>query len=726
MKINKLLITIIAAAFIFMGCSNSLDSTPSATGRYSVTGKISFAGSSGAAPVIFTPATNGRNATTSFNNEHLSLNLYAYKFNEETQGPDTRKKYDNVVVDQSGSFIFCFEEKGSYIIYAEVLKDGTKCASGTTNIDITGFTTSTINIFTSPVITEDGKIQLAVSAATDTDPQIKKVCVSWIRSFGGRAEDDVGGNNESSDLEAAMERRYAVESGEYNMSFDLVNGTTEITYTDFPGGSWLAKISFDDDIGNTIYSCQEIINVYPTFTTNIWYGSSPALTDGTFKITTNMVTNYDAECYPNTNYVLFSKSSDNYQYYLKSSPAETVSGTSDFSSSLDSFCFDADGKFYILIQNGDGDIIKSNKYPDITLTDTYGSGIMVDLKTNLLYSYKGDQATLTLKRYPKLISEGSIEVEASDEINSAYVEAENVYYNNAKLTIFNSIVYILTKTNYGSGDYVLGIFDLSNNNHKTVNLSNEYSLSSVLSSSNVKFTDILYQDGAVYILLKESEEFVSRGALIKYDTTTDDIDVIGYSDAVKENSELADVMLQAYDREYDNDNNVLHYQLFTDAACSIPLYVPANTPFEDSETHQSCTIYGCFSSALYTPAPLADSLSEDAFYGPVKFIAIKPKKLVIADDGIAFYTDSEGVLKYKNVNRVVTVDLDTFSLEIQSAGVSFDSDATDKKTFFSTSADTGYSNALEAYISTTTPAYYDTGVQLTSRSNTYLAIPCGD
>lgn len=710
-----------------MGCSNSLDSTPSASGSYSVTGKISFAGSSGAAPVIFTPSSDGRTATTSFNNEHLSLNLYAYKYDEQAKDFDLNKKYDNVVVDQSGSFIFCFESKGEYVIYAELIKDEKTCGKGSAYVDVNSFTPKSVRINASPVITEDGTIQLSVSTATDITPTIKKVCVKWIDSYSRNIEDEANHDGTGHESSPAMQIMNSVlTEGEYNKSFDVVNGNTTISYDDFPGGSWLAKISFEDENGNSLYSCQEIINVYPTFTTNIWYGSSPALTDGTFKITKNMVTNYDAECYPNTNYVLFSKSSDNYQYYLKSSPAETVSGTSDFSSSLDSFCFDADGKFYILIQNGDGDIIKSNKYPDITLTDTYGSGIMVDLKTNLLYSYKGDQATLTLKRYPKLISEGSIEVEASDEINSAYVEAAGVYYNNAKLTIFNSIVYILTKTNYGSGDYVLGIFDLSNNNHKTVNLSNEYSLSSVLSSSNVKFTDILYQDGAVYILLKESGEFVSRGALIKYDTTTDDINVIGYSDAVKENSELADVMLEAYDREYDNDNNLLHYQLFTDAACSIPLYVPANTPFEDSETHQSCTIYGCFSSELYTPAPLADSLSEDAFYGPVKFIAIKPKKLVIADDGIAFYTDSEGVLKYKNVNHVVTVDLDTFSLEIQSAGVSFDSDSTDKKTFFSTSADTGYSNALEAYISTTTPAYYDTGVQLTSRSNTYLAIPCGD
>ncbi len=56
-------------------------------------------------------------------------------------------------------------------------------------------------------------------------------------------------------------------------------------------------------------------------------------------------------------------------------------------------------------------------------------------------------------------------------------------------------------------------------------------------------------------------------------------------------------------------------------------------------------------------------LSTKAFYGPQKFIAIKPKKLIISDDGIAFYTDAEGLYKYKNVNRVVIVDLEKFSAE---------------------------------------------------------------
>jgi hypothetical protein len=60
--------------------------------------------------------------------------------------------------------------------------------------------------------------------------------------------------------------------------------------------------------------------------------------------------------------------------------------------------------------------------------------------------------------------------------------------------------------------------------------------------------------------------------------------------------------------------------------------------------------------------PLLSNI-ESQFCGPQKFVAIKPKKLVIADSGIAFYTDAEGIWKYKNINRIVTVDLESFSIE---------------------------------------------------------------
>ena len=48
-----------------------------------------------------------------------------------------------------------------------------------------------------------------------------------------------------------------------------------------------------------------------------------------------------------------------------------------------------------------------------------------------------------------------------------------------------------------------------------------------------------------------------------------------------------------------------------------------------------------------------------SFFGPEKFIAIKPKKLVIADNGYFFYTDKDGNLCFKNINRVIEYNTET-------------------------------------------------------------------
>ena len=87
-------------------------------------------------------------------------------------------------------------------------------------------------------------------------------------------------------------------------------------------------------------------------------------------------------------------------------------------------------------------------------------------------------------------------------------------------------------------------------------------------------------------------------------------------------------------------------------------------------------------------------------------------------------------MKYKNVNRVVTVDLDTFSITTENVNAAFNSDSINEKTCFSCSS-TGYRFALSAYMSSTTPSYYkdhnDELNTLTSPNTAaYLVIPCGD
>ena len=64
---------------------------------------------------------------------------------------------------------------------------------------------------------------------------------------------------------------------------------------------------------------------------------------------------------------------------------------------------------------------------------------------------------------------------------------------------------------------------------------------------------------------------------------------------------------------------------------------------------------------LYAPYSDSGSIDTTHFAGPQKFVAIKPKKFVITDAGIALYKDDDGVTKYKEVNRVVYVNIEDLS-----------------------------------------------------------------
>ena len=761
MKINKLIITIIAAAFIFMGCSNSLDTTPSATGRYSVTGKISFAGSSGAAPLILTKDSEGRTATTSFNNAHFSLNLYAYKYGQD--GLDQSKKYDNVVVDQSGSFIFCFESKGEYVIYAELIKDEKTCGKGSAYVDVNSFTPKSVRINASPVITENGTIQLSVSTATDIDPQIKKVCVSWIDIYIRNIEDEATHDGTGHESSPAMQIRNSVlTEGEYNKSFDVVNGTTTISYDDFPGGSWLAKICFDDENGNTLYSCQEIINVYPGFITNLWYGTTPVITDGSFKVTKNMVTKYGTEVVPNFDKILlwdyyvheeeYGNTEKTYYYYQvnEGDVGKTITSEPSVNTPLamyainDMQCFDSNGNLYVLSMGyGRGQNLVSTKEnwqnPRTVLDDfnpdpdwpmliedvneEYVRGFKIDISTDIAYLFYGYEGTSIIRKYPNLLTSNG-----TDTSFDSYELELNEDTLNSFFTIYNGQAYILRRNNEEQLGYFLEVYDLKNTEsgevvsskkHYTVSVKNALHMSNI--QNDAMITDMLYQDGAIYLLYKETGTYKSRGAVLRYNTATGYIDSLGLAGAI-DNDSFTGVKVSTY--VFDDPDNK---PLYNDEACTSQWYVDADKAWHSDFYDIDMTLL----PSIYSPDSF-DSLSTNQFYGPSKFVAVKPKKLVIADDGIAFYADND-VLKYKNVNRVVTVDLEQFAIEnTEDTSVIFDSDKSDMIKIGDTGT-TEYQEGFVDAVDSSNKKYYEnpsnpddcplTGVY---GKSVIFGIPCGD
>lgn len=76
----------------------------------------------------------------------------------------------------------------------------------------------------------------------------------------------------------------------------------------------------------------------------------------------------------------------------------------------------------------------------------------------------------------------------------------------------------------------------------------------------------------------------------------------------------------------------------------------------------------------YMPDFPADTqLSSEYFYGPRKFLAIKPKKLIFADDGFMFYGTNDDT-SCKDVNQVIEFDIEKAMFDSYNLGQSIDFD----------------------------------------------------
>ncbi len=349
------------------------------------------------------------------------------------------------------------------------------------------------------------------------------------------------------------------------------------------------------------------------------------------------------------------------KYYLDSGQEFQVSSYSP------NFCFDADGYFYAL-DNSSISIQSSNpRINDGSLSGVENlSGITVDHATNILYAWYGMQATFSIYKLPTVIAQGVSEdkVTISPTFDSTVFGSDNnggmCYHDGELLVINNGKAYGFVS----GGDPTLtnGKFyelDLTEGTPaaELININDKISEALPGVSERAKITDMLYQDGAVYILLNDSSDGGSRGAVIKYDTVSETISTLGWS-----NEDVVSNTDKFYVYYYSSSNNATEHI------------------YDSYSMVDGTAILGNKVVARYAkskPSVYAPSDASSAFYGPSKFIAIKPRRLVISDEGIAVYTNNDGALSYKNVNRIVTVDLESFAIaETSDASVSFEADST--------------------------------------------------
>lgn len=656
-KINKIFIAAFAFLFalIFAGCAGDVDQplmySPD-NGTYIVNGCISF-GENNA-------ALSQRTATSSFSVDGLSWEIRVYKIDEKTDS----EAYKTFKADSDGKFSVTLDGKGKYDFMALLMKDEVVCASGHAELTILGPVLDQLKITIKPVEAGEGKINLEVSLDSSASEKVNNVKVYFMGPVSPETSDDM----------IKMEFLNKLMSGIYNKTFPVSGGKARIVYDNFFSGSYLAKLSFDDAAGNTLYSCEQVINVYPGFTTDTWYGSA---SDGQLTVSNSMINGYGAEIVPNFDKLLLWKHAEWNEgnnmngdfYYLVDEnsigtfTAPTIPAGANTPEELEAFAaitrgadfytkfmagdsgsdftfFDAEGNSYLLLFTSQIDSgIYSTKEgrkivsdSDLALNENEVIDFTIDLKNNVAYSLKGGDFDV-ICRYPNMIS--------SNGANTDKKEISLGCGNINSFVVYDGKAYALCKAN----DYIIRVFDTYDEEEEIKPIIKEYSVNlndffnDALGTPMI--TDMLYQDGRLYLLYKEAFSWPSspttignRGAVIEVNLFDGSVRNTGLTTSALSNTEYK---LQGY-------NNSLMY---TDEECTTP-YIPSEEIL--------------MNSSVQYPKICFPNEGEKSFYGPTRFIAVKPKKLVIADEGLAFYTDNE-LLRYKNVNRVVYVDLENFAVE---------------------------------------------------------------
>lgn len=656
-KINKIFIAGFAFLFtlILAGCAGDVDQplmySPD-NGTYIVNGCISF-GENNA-------ALSQRTATSSFSVDGLSWEIRVYKIDEKTDS----EAYKTFTADSDGKFSVTLDGKGKYDFMALLMKDEVVCASGHAELTIVGPVLDQLKITIKPVEAGEGKINLEVSLDSSAAEKVNNVKVYFMGPVSPETSDDM----------IKIDFLNKLMSGIYNKTFLVSGGKARIVYDNFFSGSYLAKLSFDDAAGNTLYSCEQVINVYPGFTTDTWYGSSSPVSGGQLTVSNSMINVYGAEIVPNFDKLLLWKHAEwndgnemkgDFYYLVDENSAESFRAPpapsssedpafSDFlnsavfytrfmegSSGSDFTFFDAEGNSYLLLFTSEiGSGIDSTKAgwkfvsdSDLALNENEVIDFTIDLKNNVAYSLKGGDFDV-ICRYPNMIS--------SNGANKDNEEIKLGCGNINSFVVYDGKAYALCKEN----DYIIRVFDTYDEEEGIKPIIKEYSVnlndSFIDALGTTMITDMLYQDGRLYLLYKEAFSWPSsattignRGAVIE----------VNLFDGSVRNTDLTTSELS--NTEYKLQGYYNDSLMYTDQECKTP-YIPSEKIL--------------MNSSVQYPKICFPNEGEKSFYGPTRFIAVKPKKLVIADEGLAFYTDNE-LLRYKNVNRVVYVDLENFAVE---------------------------------------------------------------
>lgn len=269
------------------------------------------------------------------------------------------------------------------------------------------------------------------------------------------------------------------------------------------------------------------------------------------------------------------------------------------------------------------------------------------------------------------------------ELGLSELSINLMVYNNKKLYIVhsstdeNNCVYKLSK--YAANIVIDNeeLVDFSVKAENEINL-RSVNLSKIKLRESALYSDILAQNDRIYILYSGSNStsdkdtnssMASYGALFEYDEKTLSLQ--------------RSIDLNPSSVTYSNFKTyafVNNQKIYVDNKLQTPYLKTFNDEF---------TYYG--------PA----EVSGAELFGSERFVARKPRKIVFADNGFIFTTSPTGVLSCKNVNRIVTVDLESFEVSYVSAapsGINFGFDINDNIKLESGSVSDLLEDGLKLYI----------------------------
>jgi len=287
----------------------------------------------------------------------------------------------------------------------------------------------------------------------------------------------------------------------------------------------------------------------------------------------------------------------------------------------------------------------------VQISDFGNFHLYYDHESDLLYGLKLNKTTTSLALF-----EMDLETQNYTTFNLAEGDYSGVIFHDTSayhdFAVFEDKLYISCKMGEITGVDLFKINETNTMSHVTTTTLGGVSALYTNFPSGMLISDMLFMDGKLYALWNNPS---TSGTPINADTH--DYSFYSYGGIICiEDSETP-------------ETTQINITKLTD--------VPSTTGnFSINKPYPS---FGGPDSINVSYYDFEDTESEDLF-GPQKFIAIKPKKLIFVDEGYFIYKDDQdGIGKFDNVNRVIEFDLDkkTITSIVNFENINFSKDTTE-------------------------------------------------